>query len=262
MSIRAPYRYQLSETRRAVIIYYIVVLAVWALLGLGISSLHTATVTVMGVSTNTSYVNFFSASSIVFLFVVGLNTFKDNFGMLSQNGVSRKSMFLSRCAVAGTLAVGMAAIDTLLSFLMTLVFRLMAPVASSGTFVDTASLSSAAFPSLSGPVGQVAQFFFLVFGYYLALTIGFCITILFYRLNAAGKIIVGAGVPVLLMIVLPLVDAYLLQGAIERAMDNFGFAYKTFMMSNPFLHLLAPLMWGAVFSAIAWLLMRRAIVRK
>lgn len=53
--------------------------------------------------------NGLEVSAFIFLFVIGLNTFKENFGMFLQNGVSRKTIFagklLSTCAVCAIMAV-------------------------------------------------------------------------------------------------------------------------------------------------------------
>ena len=54
---------------------------------------------------------------MVFLFIAGLNSFKENFGMLLQNGVSRRTMFTGRLLTMVSLCVGMTLMDRALLLL-------------------------------------------------------------------------------------------------------------------------------------------------
>lgn len=93
MNMKAAYRYQVTDNIKAILTYYITLNVVYLL-------------AISGVAVVVSYNNGtpvsgqfsgFEMSSIIFLFITGLCYFKDTFGMLLQNGISRKTLFIAHC---------------------------------------------------------------------------------------------------------------------------------------------------------------------
>ena len=58
-----------------------------------------------------STTNGITAVTAVYVFVASLCSFKDNFGMSLQTGVSRRSTFLARLCTAGAMCAVMAAVS-------------------------------------------------------------------------------------------------------------------------------------------------------
>ncbi len=261
-SVLSSFQYQLRDTTRSVVIYYIVIACVLVLSNVLIAtaaSIHGAG-GMMVFETGTGFV---FMASMIFLFVLGLNTFKENFGMLLQNGCSRKSVFWGRNLAAATLALFMALADTLLSGLASLVARGISGADYYGAFFAIASSTGASFSQMAVPL-QILLGIPLAFAAYLFfITLGYFITILFYRLNRTGKIIVGAGVPVFFLIVFPTIDALFLNGGITQFINGYiAGPYYELLLRYPALNIVSYLCWACLFALFSWLLMRKAVVRK
>jgi hypothetical protein len=156
----------------------------------------------------------------IFLFISGLCAFKEPFLMMTQNGVSRKSFFLSRILVTLTLAAFMAVIEKILL----LAEKGLMP--ASGVFAFQSIYESAytgLLPQANALLLHTVLFALDFLTNVACLSGGLFITILFYRLNKAGKIAVGAGVPVLFFAVLPGVDTLLLHSCISRFFSRLFF---------------------------------------
>lgn len=113
--------------------------------------------------------------------------------MLRQNGISRKTIFISRVIVNITVALGMSVIDKVLCLL----FK---AIGGSIEGIEFASLFEVVYKDrLNGMSNMLINLEDI--GLSLAINlaflfIGYFITIMFYRLSKPGKAIVGAGVPV------------------------------------------------------------------
>jgi hypothetical protein len=111
MKIKSGYKYQIRELIRPVIIYYIVIVALF-ILTWALDSIWDTNSRIVG----------FDAATVIFLFICGLNAFRQPFHMFMANGISRRTMFISAFAALGTAAAGMALIDNLLGWVMSSVF--------------------------------------------------------------------------------------------------------------------------------------------
>ena len=181
MKLAAPFKYQLRDMIRSTGIYYLVILLILAL-----SLLSVITIRFNGGSANMPF-RFISGW---FLFVIGLCTFKEYFLYFVQNGVSRRSFFVSKLLAMGTLCVLVALVDSLLVLVCSQLFP--------GNYFQFTSLSGedahSYLPSLCYAICQNLLIF----------AAGSFITVLYYRLNKVGKLIVSIGVPALLLFGLPI----------------------------------------------------------
>lgn len=251
MSLFASYRYQMADHRNPILLFYLVMI--------GLSCISAATIATVGTVDNVFAVNLYGGpemATLVFLFVMGLCTFKETFFLFLQNGVSRKTLFAGKLLTFASIALILSAADTLLR----LIIRGLMELAGSSANVLTFYASVYGRNDASGPVPlQVKAFFFEFFLALFVMALGYFITVLFYRLNAKGKILVGAGVPILLLIALPLLDAYV----------PFPLPYATILhtifnaASRTAPRLMASALLGFVlFSTLAWLLMRKAVLKR
>ena len=93
--------------------------------------------------------------------------------------------------------------------------------------------------------------------YFMAMCLGYLITVVFYRMSKVGKIIVGAGVPVLFLIVLPIVDEMLFTGLISYHVSNFVAKALGLTVGNPMYAVGSFFAVSVITLAVSWIVMRR-----
>ncbi len=243
MKLNAAFRYQLFDHKTSVMVYYIVIIAMSLLAGISLSAFAGW----RGVPNADSSVGSlsYSGATAVFLFISGLCGFKENFLFALQSGVSRKTLFLSRLIAFGVLAVFMTVADYVLSYVFALIVTW-----STGLNLTTAAVLSA--PGL---------FMALLYAFAM-LALGYCITILFFRLNKTGKIIVGAGVPVFFIFILPMFDGFVLGGVIMRPLIRLIEQVMEHISSQTSEGFLIVVLATAAFAVLSWIMMRRAAIKK
>ena len=258
MKVFASFRYQLADQKRGILTYYGVLLGFYVLFEI------LFVVAAVGEDVNGSTTNGITAVTAVYVFVASLCSFKDNFGMSLQNGVSRRSTFLARLCTAGAMCAVMAVADELVTILAPLPSRLM------GIEMGSMSLMENLYFSAAGAWQAGAFLLHLcsaAFGFFMLLAaagLGYLITTLFYRLNKLGKILVGAGVPVLVFFGLPaleLLEQFISNGAVIKAVSGFFAVVFQFAFGQPQNTALTCLVLFAAMSGLSWLLMRRAVVK-
>ena len=244
MNVKASAKYQFSDSMRTSTVYYAIYFAIClAGLGIGAMSIDGVVVSISGTE----------VSTMIFLFVLGLNSFKEYFGMLVQNGMSRRAVFAGRLASFGLLAAAAALLEALLG-------EILALGARSGGY-QYGSLYTMIF-GWPEHVNPVLRILWTAASYMALLLLGYFISILFYRLNKAGKVVVGAGVPVLFF-ALPLLDIIIFRHLfITSAIAEVFAALHSLMFRSAWLAVAVPLALAALLAALSWLLLRRAIVRK
>lgn len=249
-TIRAAYRYQLADHKKSILIFYCVIFALLAMMFVG-------TVTV-STSSGDSIVGGMDAATPIFLFIAGLCTFKEPFYMLLQNGISRKSIFLSRLLVVLTISCAMAAVDKIVLLTGKAISLLNGSFRCVSLYEEIYILQ----PFHGSPVLLHLHIFLFDFlMYFMFAAVGYLISLLFYRLNKAGKIAVGAGVPVMLFIVLPIVDAVYFNLKITYTYGRFMDTVLGISSVNPYAAMLTFAVSSVIFGAFTWLLLRRAPVK-
>lgn len=232
MKIKSAYKYQISELKKPVIIYYAIIVAMMA-----------AAAIIMAVFKNSvihieSFDNPYSMATVIFLFVCGLNSFRQQFHMFLANGLSRKTLFLSTLAAFATASVAMAVIDGILD------------------------MAASLYLSGNLPTQFVDAFVWSVFCYMAAAVTGIFITTAYYRMNKAVKLLVSIGVPVMVFIVIPIVDYTFFNGVITTGFYRFISAATSLLgEDNPYSMVLVNIFNVAIFSGLSWMLTRRAIVK-
>lgn len=241
MKIKNVISYNLNDDKRAIIIYYVVIAAVIALMGTGIAVADESSYSIAGLE----------MSSAIFLFVVGLNSFKENFLFFSFNGISRKTQFSGFIVSSSFIAVIMAFIDNVYA-------NIFMRIANYTPFFDyffnlnknELSLSRVAF----GFIWSISVYLF-------AIITGYFITILYYRMSKMWKIIVSVGVPVVILTILPMLDSILTGGVVFGAIGRFfnmtiGYRYNYLTSTVSYL------CFAAVLGVVSYLLMKRAALKE
>ncbi|MDL2294060.1 hypothetical protein LJC60_05450 [Ruminococcaceae bacterium OttesenSCG-928-D13] len=249
-NIKKSTRYQLSDVKKALIIYYIIITAIQVLNWVISLIIRSSTPTILVVG-NSSTVDM---TSTFFLFVIGLCTFKENFGMLLQNGFSRRSVLTGRLLSYGVMALVMTVVDRVLTLLFNLIGKAV------GGFANVT-----AFELSYGPGGfgwQMLGLLYTLLLYLEMLLMGYCISLMFYRLSKLGKVLVGAGVPVLVLIVGPVLDLNFTGGKVYTAIGQFFMVAFGYADNQPWYAVITLTVISLLASLCAWLMMRRATVRK
>jgi hypothetical protein len=196
--------------------------------------------------------------SMIMVFVLGISSFKPYFKFFSANGRSRKTVFCTAIAGLGCISVIMAFIDTL----NTLLFSHHANYQS--LFAQAyyrSQLSLSCWFDYSYSM-LVQQFLWSIFAVFWTATVGFLITVLYYRMNRGVKIAVSVGVPVLLVFVLPILDRNLWSNRLADTQQNFfNFVWGYSNGYNPYIGMASMFIFAAVNAALAWLLVRKANVK-
>lgn len=245
MRIKAVVKYFLSEIKTAVVIYYLIMLAVTTLIGYSI---------ILTAGHGKSFVGGGEMASLIFLFVVGLSSFKQNFLFLSTNNVPRRTQFKGFLLAALILCVAMAFIDTTYSIIAV-------------QFMDYRS----AFYQMYGEwyirtfiLVKIAVNFLYNFALYLLSYLGgYFITNLYFRMNKMLKIIVSIGVPAIFTIILPALESAVTKGRIFSFLGDVLLVLSGLKDGvNPYIAILSLTGGAAVASGLCFLLLRRAVVRK
>ena len=163
---------QLDSLKKPVLVFYLVTAAVAALAILGYR---------MGWEVQ---VNNLQMISMIFLFVVGCCSFREDFLFLMQNGVSRGAIFQTHCLAYGLLCLLMALLDTLLGALL-------------AAFGPGKSLMDSYLPGLTGPARLLADGGLLLSAYLFLLSFGYLLGVLSYRGGRGVTVLLAVGIPVL-----------------------------------------------------------------
>lgn len=239
---KASYQYQLRESVPSVLWYYGIVVGIILLL-----------VIITSIFGHAGTVGSFQGSTVIFLFVVGLSSFKEFFYMANQNGISRKTFYIAKIGCFATLALLMQAADRLVST----IFVTVAPsvLHKSEPFLQQIYWGS-------GLWYEITMFVFAVVINLLILVVGFAITLLFFRLPRFWRALVGAGVPILLLIVLPVVDSIYFNFAIMTFFKNFFSVALGLLTNSPWTAILTSVITILLFLILSGLMLRKAEVKK
>jgi hypothetical protein len=222
-------KYQLRDYRTAVLVYYLILAALIAL--------------VVGNSGRIEGQDSLSGGSIIFIFVLGLNCFKTSFRFAQANNISRRAFYLATLLSLVGLAIIMGVVDLILDVLM-----------------DSFPIYVSLFEQIYGMSG-IAKGLWTTASLVFAASLGWMITMIYYRSNTVWKVIVSLS-PVAAISVLSLLDRLSGGKAVSSTLSfltwAFGFAGET---PNPFQAVLTFLAGSAIIWAINILLLYRAPVK-
>lgn len=195
-------------------------------------------------------------SMLITLFVFGIILFTENLKMFLQNGISRKSMFM------GTVLsyVGITAIFTVVAqvyqYILVNLLNFGRQSSILGILYD-GYLSG--FNSITRELLMLAATFGI--GLFL-IAIGFFFAVLFSRFSKFMKVIVPTSFVLVCAVILPLIDRYLVNGAIFKALGNFaGFITGASNGFNINYLTVSMLVFAVIFMGLNWLLLRRSEIK-
>lgn len=188
MRLKQAMRYRVHEFAKPTVIFYCVMVAlfvvVW-LLNLIITGQSGGAHTTM------------DTTAIIFLFVLGLNSFKNPFKMYLQNGISRRTQLVSFAVTALGFALFTSLVDGILL-----------PLVINNTIGGISSTYASIYQPSGDFMSRLTGILWNLFAYYAAFCFGFFLTTMFYRMNKPAKVLVSVGVPLLFFVILPMIEVF------------------------------------------------------
>jgi hypothetical protein len=228
-------KYQLRDLRLAMLIYYTII----ALITL------TMVISYIKVSqqpnANMSFGGF-GFSSVIFLFISGLNCFKLNFKFMQANNISRKRFFIANTITLTLAAAFMAIIDVILNEVIILL------IPYEGMFEQLYRLNN-----------MFADFMWSFALLAFMASLGWLITMLYYKCNSIMKIAVSLS-PIFVSILITMLNK-ITNGAITKAILNFFTAALGFSNNNPYAAVVSFTVGFAGAIGICYLLIRRMSIK-
>jgi peptidoglycan/LPS O-acetylase OafA/YrhL len=242
MKIKQAVIYRLKDVRNSLLTFYLVVLACFVFFKI-VGSLE---------SVHMSQMNGLEMATIMFLFVLGLFSFRSTFYLFIQNGVSRKTMFYSYI-------ITMLAVSGFMALIDTLAYNLNSSKRGINSLFE--QLYSTQYDDEL--VVKILVAFVWSLSAYLAFSIiGYFVSTIFYRMNKTLKIIVSVSVPCLLFIALPIVDSYY-DGKVTRWISNtFDFFFGTGEQLNPFISVLTCCGISIILGICSYALVKKAVIKR
>jgi len=250
MNLRASYKYVMYDNKMALLIYSLIIVLLTVLL-------FAASVSWSN-ENSTTRISGMEVASIIFIFVAGLTSFKDNFHMLMQNSISRKGIFTATMLGFIT-SSGVLSTVSIVVILITKLMAMMQKNIISGSFFETV------YPAHVNGMNNLLillESFLLYFVMMLAVVgIGYLIGVIFYRLNKAGKVALAVGIPVFFSVILPVVDVLIFDGRITVGLVRFMDIIFGISAQNPYVAIVSLLVVFLISGLLSWITMRKASVK-
>lgn len=254
MNLKNMLLYQLYDNKKPLFIFYTVIISLMVF------------ISIMNASSNSSgSLGGMEMSSVIFIFILGLNSFKSNFHFSLANGISRKTQFISFMGSIITIAVFMALIDTVLGVI-------------SSQFIPNQSLYFQVYSLRYGvtmPVNAAVQmsfqllsegFLWFIFLYAMMAMLGYCITLIYYRSSKPVKYLVSILPAALVFILFPFInrmtDGRLVVNLAAFVGRIMGFGQSIGVNPNPYISMLSFTIGFAILALFSFLLARRAVIKQ
>lgn len=189
MKVKSIVKYNLSSLKNSILIFYFIFISVCILLTM-LSYKSNGTISSSGIE----------LSSAIFIFVVGLNFFKENFYFIKANNLSRRSYFYGTILSMIPISIGMSLIDIILNRIYNIFVN--CPTNYDMMYTNYINISNYANNGWvqSNSLGTLFNtFLFQTSVYLLVFLLGFVITMIYYKCNKLMKTIISI-IPILLII--------------------------------------------------------------
>lgn len=189
MKVKSIVKYNLSSLKNSILIFYFIFISVCILLTM-LSYKSNGTISSSGIE----------LSSAIFIFVVGLNFFKENFYFIKANNLYRRSYFYGTILSMIPISIGMSLIDIILNRIYNIFVN--CPTNYDMMYTNYINISNYANNGWvqSNSLGTLFNtFLFQTSVYLLVFLLGFVITMIYYKCNKLMKTIISI-IPILLII--------------------------------------------------------------
>jgi hypothetical protein len=173
-------KYNIKSSLKSIIIYYTIFIAVITIM------------TILGTSSGEDvYTSGLELSSIIFLFVIGLNSFKENFYFAQANNISRADYL--KAAAIGILPIGLAM--SILDVIINRVYNLFRTcptiydMAYNSSFGSSFNIEAWIQSNSVETLFRTVTFLFAV--YIVVFALGLLITMIYYKCSKIMKVVVS-----------------------------------------------------------------------
>lgn len=239
-------KYQLEDTRKALLIYYAIIITISIVIT--ISAMHFlkqqpySQISINGVD----------FASIIFIFIAGLNSFKPSYKFMQANNISRKSFFKGHIVSIFPIAAAIAAIDIVINHINNL-------FVVNNSFFTQMYAKPVSFQR-SSP-GILANFIWSFAALALSAIIGWCISLVYYRCNKIQKTILSLS-PVFIVIIVIYLNSLTYGKFGSTIADFFALAWGFKNNYNPYIAALSMSVGFVIFTFLSYLLIRKVPVKE
>ena len=242
IELKGALRYDIKSSMAGVVIFLVVMVVVWLL-----NFILSFSFGGEGV-----YSSGFEMGTAIFMFVLGINSIRQDLRIFLQNGRGRTTVFLSQLIITVVISAVMAVMAGLLIELFQLITALGSPQMEYASFYSMVGLTS----GLGTFLNTVAYTFLQCIPTFL---FGMMVSLIYYRLPKLGRVIFSIAVPGVLFVGLRV------WAANNPALGNAFGAFIKFVvdtLQTPLMILAAfTLVMSPIMALISWLLLRRAEVK-
>ena len=240
-------KYNIKSSLKPIMIYYCIVISVLIIM--------TILTKITGGDNQSNGLEFIS---IVFLFIIGLNSFKENFYFTQANNISRLDFFKASAISIIPISICMSILDVIINRVYNLfqICPTMYDMAyDSFNLVNNHELwiQSNSIKTLFGTVAFLFAF------YIVAFAIGLLITIIYYKCNKIMKILVSLS-PIAIMSIFACIESYYpaFGWKVGVFIDNiFGISAK-----NSYMAVLTFICLFIISMSLFYMLIRKAVVKR
>ena len=253
MKIKSIVKYNIGSLKKSILIYYCVFIAICALSTIFAYKFN-GTISSSGIE----------LSSAIFIFVVGLNVFKENFYFIKANNLSRKSYFYGTVLSMVPISIGMSFIDLILNRIYNIFVN--CPTNYDMIYTDYVNIWNYAnngWVQSNSLETLFNTFLFQVSVYLMVFLLWFLITMLYYKCNKLMKTVISI-IPILLIIVFNMIFnmmvlsfPYLL-GKISEAL----FYILGILPRNVYMTISTFSITSVALAAVAYLLIRKMTIKQ
>ncbi len=235
MKIVQAVKFASSESKKAILIFYGALYAIF-IISFTLSKLYDMEFSFGGID----------ISSSIFVFVLGLNSFKDNFSFYLTNGLSRKTIYISNQLYCLAIAFVMSFVDCMTNII-----------------TSSLTINSGLFNVLYRNNGRSFSYWlWSAFAYLFFLALGLSISMLFYRLSKLMKFVVYFGVPVFIFIVLPILDLFFFGDSVRKFFAKYIPIILGINTGNPYVAVVSFIVMTGILILLQFLMLRRAVLKE
>ena len=247
MKLKSIVKYNLNSLKNSIIIYYSIFITVCIL-----SAILSGTGNISSSG--------LEISSVIFIFVAGLNLFKENFYFMKSNNVSRKDFLYGTALSMIPIALFMSIIDIIINRVYNIFIKCPTIYDMSYANIGSGEWYNSIDWIQSNSISTLFNsFIFQASLCLVAISLGFLITIIYYKCNSFMKVVISI-IPVALSILISMIGT-----AYPSIINNINkfietiFGLKT---QNVYAPILTFLLSFIIFIALARLLTRKAIIKQ
>lgn len=249
MKLKSIVNYNIDSLKNSLLIYYAIFISVCVALVI-ISRNSNGTVSSSGLE----------VSSAIFIFIVGLNSFKENFYFMKGNNVSRRDFIYGSALSIIPVALFMSIIDIIINRIYNIFMKSPTIYEMLYTkFINSTQWSIDTWVQSNSIEILFNTFTFQVTIYLVFFALGFLITIIYYKCNSFMKVVVSV-IPVILIMVLNVIEI-----VYQNFITNMGVFIETIFgwnTQNSNMAVLTCIVLYIILIGISRLLVRRAIVKQ